>query len=467
MSITPLPSAPVVSDSTATFNAKAFAMVQALAGFITEINAAIPNIDLAVPASQVALAAANFKGDYSTLTGALSIPASCYYSGKIWVLVTNTSNVVSDVPGVSAKWTLGGSGFTWNTVKAAGFTASAMNGYPVNTTGGAITATLPAAASLGDTITLTDYLGTFKTNNLTINPNGLKINGSTSNIIVNTAGASVTLVYIDATQGWMAVSGFQNSPIGSYSANYLVVGAGGGGAGSSGGAGGAGGVLTGSATLIPGNSYTITIGAGGAGGTSTAGTSGSSSSISGIATALGGGGGGYSNITAGASGGSGGGGGSNVGTAGSGTGGQGFAGGAGSSAGAGGGGASAAGNAGTNSGNGNGGAGVSNSISGAAVTYGGGGGGGGNSSGSWAAGNGGAGGGGNGGYSGAGVSGTANTGGGGGGGGYNGTNQTAGNGGSGVVIISYAGTQRATGGTVTSSGGFTIHTFTSSGTFTA
>jgi hypothetical protein len=42
-----------------------------------------------------------------------------------------------------------------------------------------------------------------------------------------------------------------------------------------------------------------------------------------------------------------------------------------------------------------------------------------------------------------------------------------GTGGSGVVIISYVGTQRGTGGTVTSVGGNTIHTFTSSGTFTA
>jgi hypothetical protein len=40
-------------------------------------------------------------------------------------------------------------------------------------------------------------------------------------------------------------------------------------------------------------------------------------------------------------------------------------------------------------------------------------------------------------------------------------------GGSGIVIVRYLGSQRATGGTVTSSGGYTIHTFTSSGTFTA
>ena len=34
-------------------------------------------------------------------------------------------------------------------------------------------------------------------------------------------------------------------------------------------------------------------------------------------------------------------------------------------------------------------------------------------------------------------------------------------------VISYAGTQRGTGGTVTSVGGNTIHSFTTSGTYTA
>jgi hypothetical protein len=36
-----------------------------------------------------------------------------------------------------------------------------------------------------------------------------------------------------------------------------------------------------------------------------------------------------------------------------------------------------------------------------------------------------------------------------------------------VVIIRYLGGQKGTGGTVTSSGGYTIHTFTTSSTFTA
>jgi hypothetical protein len=60
---------------------------------------------------------------------------------------------------------------------------------------------------------------------------------------------------------------------------------------------------------------------------------------------------------------------------------------------------------------------------------------------------------------------TANTGSGGGGGALQNSGAfDGGNGASGVVIISYAGSQKFTGGTVTSSGGNTIHTFNSSGT---
>ena len=62
--------------------------------------------------------------------------------------------------------------------------------------------------------------------------------------------------------------------------------------------------------------------------------------------------------------------------------------------------------------------------------------------------------------------GVANTGSGGGGACWHNTPNGAA-GGSGIVIVRYAGAPRASGGSVTQSGGFTIHTFTSSGTFTA
>lgn len=255
----------------------------------------------------------------------------------------------------------------------------------------------------------------------------------------------------------------------SYSVNYLVVAGGGGGgqgSGDGGGGGGAGGYQASTATLSSGTAYTITVGGGGAGGASANGTSGSNSVINTIVTSTGGGGGGGYGL-AGSSGGSGGGGGSGSGSGGgsggSGTAGQGNNGGSGavSLSGGGGGGAGAVGATATTSG-GNGGNGTASSISGSSVTYAGGGGGGNRST---SGGSGGTGGGGTGETRGSvnPTAGTTNLGGGGGGG----SNLTGGAGGSGIVIISYAGSQRGTGGTVTTSGGNTIHTFTTSGTYTA
>ena len=260
-----------------------------------------------------------------------------------------------------------------------------------------------------------------------------------------------------------------------YSATYLVVG---GGAGAGGfdarsGGGGGGGVLSGSTTFSLGVSYSVTVGAGGTGGngsTRVQSTNGTSSVLSTLATATGGGGGGltasfsdaFGNGLAGASGGGGGGANGIAGTGGAGTSGQGFAGGAGvnsaTASGGGGGGSAAVGVAGAAGAGGTGGAGVLSSISGTATNYGGGGGGGGQTT----NGSGGAGGGGA-----AGATGTAGTANRGGGGGASGAGVLGSSGGSGVVIISYLGAQKGTGGTVTSSGGYTIHTFTSSGTFTA
>lgn len=264
----------------------------------------------------------------------------------------------------------------------------------------------------------------------------------------------------------------------SYSVSYLVVAGGGGGGNNSsaaaGGGGGAGGFRTGTGlSVTPGTSYTITVGAGGA-----SQVNGGNSIFSTITSTGGGKGGTYSTGPSASSGGSGGGGnGSNIGDniAGSGNtpvvspsqgsnGGNGFnnsdfsAGG--------GGGASATGVDATTNTGGNGGNGTASSISGSSVTYAGGGGGGRGGNNSGGGGTGGTGGGGAGGAQASGSNGTTSLGGGGGGGAGSGA-YTGGAGGSGVVIISYAGAQRGTGGTVTSSGGNTIHTFTSSGTYTA
>ena len=71
-----------------------------------------------------------------------------------------------------------------------------------NTTSTVITVTLPAAASTGDEITIIDARGTWGSNNLTVDRNGLNINSAASNLTLITNGQSITLVYVDATRGW-------------------------------------------------------------------------------------------------------------------------------------------------------------------------------------------------------------------------------------------------------------------------
>lgn len=259
----------------------------------------------------------------------------------------------------------------------------------------------------------------------------------------------------------------------------LVVAGGGGGGGNcttcgGAGGGGAGGLIEDSSSVSVG-SFPVVVGNGGSGGNGggsrTDGNDGGNSTFGGL-VAVGGGGGGNQSGLPGHDGGSGGGGSSGssppAGAGGSGTSGQGHSGGTGVSGGGGGGGGGGAGNAGANGGSRAGGDGITSSITGTAVYYSGGGGGG--SYGTASPGVGGNGGGGDGANQsvngGNGYSGTANTGGG--GGGANGSNKggAGGNGGSGVVIVSYpTNSLTATGGSVTTANGNTIHKFNSSGNF--
>ena len=211
---------------------------------------------------------------------------------------------------------------SWDTtVKTSGFTAVSGVGYFVNTTSGAITVTLPASPDAGAVVAVKDYAKTFDTNNVTLARNGSNIGGNAENAILSTEGLAVTLVYVDATKGWLVTdSGLQdeaptplyitatggtisNSPCGNFkihkftgpgtfcvsaagnssgsnSIDYLVVAGGGAGgyANGGGGGGGAGGLrysastycnptpcggIAGTALPVTVTGYPVTVGAGG------------------------------------------------------------------------------------------------------------------------------------------------------------------------------------------------------------
>jgi len=404
---------------------------------------------------------------------------SLNFVGSGVTATTSGDNVTVTVAG-------GGGGITWAAVQTTNFTASAGNAYPVNTTSGAITVTLPASPTAGQLVTIVDYAGTSLTNKITVSPNGNKIQGSVSNVVIAINRQAYNFVYIDATQGWLSYAQEYVAAEQPYSGSYLIV-AGGGGAAIAGG--GAGGLIENTSTFSLGNIYTVTVGAGGAGSAviGGSGTNGTNSTLTGITAAIGGGAvvGGLN----GASGGSGGGGdgSANITTGGSGTSGQGNAGGGNGAftaspfPGGGGGGAGAVGaTASSSTVSGNGGIGSTTTlittaqatsasvgqVSGGSLYFSGGGGAGFFSSGGSTAGTGGLGGGGAGSKTGNGTSASANTGGGGGGG----LQRIAGNGGSGCVLISvptanYSGTTTGS-PTVVTNGSNTVMIFKASGSYT-
>lgn len=250
-------------------------------------------------------------------------------------------------------------------------TAVAGQGYFIDTTSAAHTITLPASPSAGDTVAIKDYAGTFGTNNLTIGRNSENIQGVANDSLISTNRASVVLVYIDSTKGWLytnesnvadlqealyitatggtettsgdykihsftgdgcfVVSQIGNCAGGGTEVSYLVVaGGGGGGTGSpaqTGAGGGAGGYREGRASndcysaspanapaglTVSATTYPVTVGSGGpgaspSGSAGNVGGDGSNSIFSTITST--GGGGGSNEPSSGNSGGSGGGGG--------------------------------------------------------------------------------------------------------------------------------------------------------------
>jgi len=247
----------------------------------------------------------------------------------------------------------------WDTTpKTTSFAAVSGNGYFVNTSGGGINVTLPASPSAGDIIAISDYANNFSTANCTILRNGSNIAGVAVDPILKVSGLAVTIVFVDATKGWIVTdSGLQSevptavfitatggnttttvgdfkvhaftspgtftvcsvgNPVGSNSVDYLVVAGGGGGSNSNGGGGGAGGFRMASSLPVSATGFPISIGAAGgaAGGGcgAVAGNSGNNSIFSTITSTGGGGGGsgvGTSPNGTGRPGGSGGGGGTN------------------------------------------------------------------------------------------------------------------------------------------------------------
>ena len=146
----------------------------------------------------------------------IKLQSPAHSAGQSYTLIFPTGNVTADrflkVASITGSGTTAvgqlsfaevSGGTSWQAVKTSNFTATAGEGYFIDTSSGAIEMDLPAGR-IGAEVSFIDYAGTFDTNALTIDQNGTeKIAGSTDPLTVSTERAANTLVYVDSTQGWL------------------------------------------------------------------------------------------------------------------------------------------------------------------------------------------------------------------------------------------------------------------------
>ncbi len=160
------------------------------------------------------------SGDTIDLSNAstVSLPAASVTAGNLASSLDLSGKTVT-LPAASV--TAHATTTQWQSVQTTGFTAVAGNGYPCNTTSGAFTVTLPASASVGDTIELVDYAGTWDTNMITLDPQSLNAKGASNNLALTYERQGARIVYVDATQGWVVASGVNETNPAAQAPTYM------------------------------------------------------------------------------------------------------------------------------------------------------------------------------------------------------------------------------------------------------
>ena len=147
----------------------------------------------------------NWKNNWATST-AYAVDDVVFNNPDSYVCITAHTSHASDASlatSDSAYWNkmAAGDSSTW-VGETGDYTATAGDKLIVDTST-AVVITLPASATLGDEIRIIDGTGQAATNTLTVDPNGLKIAGSSTDLTITDDRAAITLVYYNAAQGWV------------------------------------------------------------------------------------------------------------------------------------------------------------------------------------------------------------------------------------------------------------------------
>jgi hypothetical protein len=138
-----------------------------------------------------------------------------YFNGMLLLrgtdYTTSNSNTVTLAAGAAANDIVE----ILNVTNLNSYTAAAYSTITANTnlvvgtryfvtSSSALTLTLPSSPAVNDQIDIFDASGNAATYNITVARNTKKINGVTGNLIIDTIGAWMTLVYTGSTYGWKA-----------------------------------------------------------------------------------------------------------------------------------------------------------------------------------------------------------------------------------------------------------------------
>lgn len=209
MPMTALPASPSRADA-ANFTARADALMTALPTFVTEANALEANVNAkessasasavtALSSASMAQASAAYKGEWSSLTGALAVPASVSYGGAFYALNTALANVATAVPGVAAQWTqIVTQDSTLVPVSAT--TATAATGQTLALANVAATAVSAPASPQPGWVFWVAPCNNLGTN--TVLRNGSLIDGQADDIMLTDPKRTVCFLYINSLIGW-------------------------------------------------------------------------------------------------------------------------------------------------------------------------------------------------------------------------------------------------------------------------
>ena len=144
----------------------------------------------------------NVNADSATGSRQLKIAGYDGSTTTNWISGDSSGNITVSGTVTANGQLLTAGGATWES-KSSNFTAAASKNYFVDTSSNTVTATLPSSASAGDEIRFLDVSGTFDTNKLTVARNSHNIQGVADDLESTTNRAGFSLVYYNATQGWL------------------------------------------------------------------------------------------------------------------------------------------------------------------------------------------------------------------------------------------------------------------------